>query len=170
MVDTSCLKPLNTTNVLRDQLFDLRDLVFIIQQASVAEFSEGSTVTLTADSQILKSHFVRYWTLIGAVLNNEIRGWIQPELQFLRLHVHEEDLEGWLNVQLQKACCEPISMNRVMKALHCGETTLRKLVREGCFSWARWNTNKEWVDGPSLLRYLTNETTTTRHRCASYGQ
>lgn len=155
LVDANCLTSLNTTNVLRDQLFDLRDLVLLLDKVSTVEFPESSTVELSADSQELKSHFARYGALIGAVLNKEVRGWIQPDLQFGHINVHSEDLKQWLRVQLQKECTGPISMNKAMSALQCGETTLRNLVREGCFSWARWRTGKEWVDGPSLFTYLT---------------
>ena len=150
LIDGKVTKPANSTNVLRDQLFDLRTLLCLRTSTS----SIDDYVRVSLGSKALTKHLTSYGRLLADVIKNKINGAFFEGYNFTEIRISPADLSNWLTKELNTACQEPVPAYKAKAVIGCSDQRLHALVAEGSFYWARCAGSMESVDGDSFLRYI----------------
>ncbi|WP_292950258.1 MULTISPECIES: TniQ family protein [unclassified Neptuniibacter] len=152
MVDDGVIKPCNSTNVLRDQLFDMRQFSKLFSDACQAEAS-GRLVT--PKSKELTTHLTSYGKVLSDVASGVLNGSITDSSELNQIVVNELQYKKWLAAMLENACSETVPAYKAQAALKCGDKKIKTLIHRGEIKCSRLCTSYGSIDGNSLLEFIT---------------
>lgn len=152
LIDGKVIKPANSTNVLRDQLFDLRALL----RLRTSPLNISDHVSVSPDSKAFTKHLTSYGRLLTDVIKNKINGACFEGYCFSGIRISPADLANWLAQELSTACQEPVPAYKAKAVIGCSDQKLRDLVSEGKLLWTGQSCSTEYIDGASLYRYIVS--------------
>lgn len=149
-----CITPLNNTHVVRQQIFDIRDLHCLSELVGQNNDSGASTLVSMNDVR-LDRNLTSYGRLLAAVWSREVKGRLFWSNNVPTIEIDENTFDKWLGAELRAQCSGNLECYRVMAALHCGKGRLMSLVSAGrleCVDWVIGGRDK--ITGASYLEYL----------------
>lgn len=126
LVDDGVITSCNSTNVLRDKLFDLRRVSELLGGACQ---SEASGLIVTPKSKELTSHLTTYGKPFSDVVSRPLNGSIPDSTNLNKIVVSESDFSGWLLSMLREACEDPVPTYKAKAALQCGDQRIKAIVK-----------------------------------------
>lgn len=147
------LPRINTTTLIRDQLFDLRHI-----EKALADFETllvlDDPITITGKTKVLKTHFVNYGWLLNDVLTRKISGYFPITQDLSKVMVSREEFEYWLIDSFKIACQQQQRKSTVIKALSISKDKLYDLIETDELRWSQLQHGGEAIDGESLMNYV----------------
>jgi hypothetical protein len=153
LINKKVLTSLNSTEVLRDQIFDYRKFAQLIAANFYNEIPEG-WIVVDRKSTFLRQNLTEYGSLLTALLTKDVLGGFTDNVNVSSVIVEPERFQNWLQQQIEVICGEPISPTDAAKVLRCSRDEIDELVKQGILKWASWQRGATLVDGPSLYQYL----------------
>lgn len=150
LIDSKAIKPVNRTNIHRDQLFDLRALLSYRMSPS----NDSDCLVIRPNSKELTKHLTSYGRLLAEVINHNIEDAFYQGYNFAEIRISQAGLSDWLSEELRSACQEPVPSYKAKAVLGCNDQALRELVTEGELHWIRYGTSFNYIDGRSFYRFL----------------
>lgn len=153
-IEAKCMTALNDTQVIRQKVFDIRDLATLptIQDRKLER--QATTVVAMNDLR-LDRHLTGFGRLLARVWRRELCGYVFWENDLPKIVIGETDFSGWLREELEVHCSQNVECHLVMAALHCGKSKLMSLVAAGeleCVDWEKGG--RDQITGRSFLRYM----------------
>lgn len=145
------IKPINSTAIIRDQLFDSRE-VLELAQSLCQKIPLGWSLVSRRDIQ-LRRHICEYGDLLNALFRHDIKGGAVTGLDLSSVLVEPIRFKKWLIEQRANACKRPVSKPQACAALGCGLKKLDMMVKSGKLKLAAWQHGSGCIDGPRLLEY-----------------
>jgi hypothetical protein len=153
LINKKVLISLNSTDVLRDKIFDYRILAQFIEANFWDEIPIG-WIEINRKSACLRQNLSEYGSLLMAILSKNVRGGFTNKVNIASVIVEPESFKNWLQLQMQLMCLESVSPAAAAQALSCSNNEIENLVKQGDLKWAAWQRGTNAVDGPSLYKYL----------------
>ena len=154
-LDCRCITPLNSTHVVRQQVFDIRDLGSLSEVLGHTNDGGANSALVSMNDVRLDRNLTSFGRLLAAVWSREIKGHLFWSAEVLSIEIDESTLDNWLRAELRGQCSGNLECYRVMAALHCGKSTLMSLVSGGrleCVDWVRGG--RDQIVGASYLAYV----------------
>lgn len=153
-LENCCITPLNQTHVVRQQIFDIRDLDGLSEV--IGQRNDKGAATLVAMTDIrLDCNLTSFGRLLASVWSREVKGRLFWSNNVPIIEIDENTLDNWLGAELRAQCSGNLECYRVMAALHCGKSKLMSLVSGGrleCVDWVRGG--RDQIVGASYLAYV----------------
>lgn len=147
------LPRINTTTLIRDQLFDLRHI-----EKTLADFETllvlDDPITITGKTKVLKTHFVDYGWLLNDVLTRKISGYFPITQDLSEVMVSRGEFKHWLIDSFKIACQHHQRKTTVIQALSISKNELYDLIETGELRWFPLQHGGEAIDGESLMNYV----------------
>ncbi|WP_341939650.1 TniQ family protein [Marinimicrobium sp. C2-29] len=158
VTEADLIQPINSTSIVRDQLFDVREAVKVLSVMPAPADTSGYRL-LTVKDKALRSHLCKYGEVLCAVLQGEIPGYFDKGCDMSTVRVREEELSLWLARKFERECDGPVALPAASAAIGCSIEKTKKLVKSGHLALARWQRYVDAIDGPSLYALVSE-----RHR------
>jgi len=155
-IEAGCVTALNDTHVIRQKVFDIRDLATLptIQDKKL----EGQATSIVEMNDLrLDRHLTGFGRLLAKVWKRELCGYLFWENDLPKIVVGETDFSEWLRVELEVHCSKNVECYLVMAALHCGKGKVMSLVAAGkleCVDWEKGG--RDQITGRSFSCYVRN--------------
>lgn len=153
LIHKKALISLNSTEVLRDKIFDYRVLAQFIE-TRFFEVIPIEWIEINRKSPFLHQNLTEYGCLLTAILTNTVIGGFTDKVNISSVIVEPESFKKWHQLQIKLICSESISPKAAAQALRCSRDEIDNLVKQGVLKWASWQRGATLVDGPSLYQYL----------------
>jgi hypothetical protein len=151
-VENRQIKPINSTAIIRDQLFDSRTVLKLIRPFCQAEIELSWTLVSGRDVQ-LRRHICEYGDLLNALLRHEVQAVAPKKFDLSSVSVEPISFKKWLIEQRENACKQPVSKPQACAALGCGLKKLDHMVKSGTLKLAAFKHESGSIDGPCLLEH-----------------
>jgi len=157
LVDDGVIKPCNSTNVLRDQLFDLREVSELFNQVYQPRSSDRH---VSPNSKELTTHLTTYGKALSDVVSRSLNGSIPDSTNLSAIVVSDSDYREWLLQRLEDACKDAVPVHKARAALQCGEKKFREIVMQSQLKYCSYSFNDTQLDGTSFFEYLIKNSRT----------
>jgi hypothetical protein len=150
-VDNKQIKPINSTAIIRDQLFDSREVLELVQ--SFCKKIPSSWLLVSRRDIQLRRHICEFGDLLNALFRHEIQGGTANGLDLASVFVEPISFNKWLIEQRENACKQAVSKPQACAALGCGLKKLDQMVKSGTLKLAAFKHESGSIDGPCLLEH-----------------
>jgi hypothetical protein len=149
------LPRINSTTLIRDQLFDLRQIEKALDGFTALPASKG-LITITQKTKELRTYFVSYGWLLKDILNNKIPGCFPLKQDLSEVMMSKIEFEHWLIESFKVACQQHHRKSTVIRALKISKYELYDLIESDDLRWSPLQQGGEAIDGESLKTYMMN--------------
>ncbi|WP_417514567.1 TniQ family protein [Marinobacter sp.] len=153
-IEAQCMTALNDTQVIRQKVFDIRDLATLptIQDEKLEH--QPTTIVEMSDLR-LDRHLTGFGRLLAKVWGRELCGYLFWDNNLPKIVVDETHFLGWLSEELEVHCTQNVECYLAMAALHCGKSKLMSLVAAGELECIDWESGgRDQITGRSFFCYV----------------
>jgi hypothetical protein len=159
LIESGVITAVNTTNVIRDQIFDLSVISKLVnEQAALDSKRKEDSIAVTPSSSELKEHAASFGQLLADVLSTKIQGHIAVNEGLCVITVSNTCYAIWLRKELERVCSEDVPLHIAARVLRCGEKTVLEMPKKGSLRFSRISTGgRDRIDGQSLFEYIQQD-------------
>jgi hypothetical protein len=143
----------NSTSLIRDQLFDTRQVANVLSKFDQLPHS-NNLVTVTPKTKALRTYFVNYGWLLKDILNKRLSGYFPTTQNLSKVMVSKDEFEEWIIDSFKISCQEHQSKTNVIRGLGISKNELYELIEAGELRWALLQHNGRAIEGDSLRHYV----------------
>ena len=143
----------NSTSLIRDQLFDTRQISNVLLKFNQLPHS-NNLVTVTPKTKALRTYFVNYGWLLKDILNKRLSGYFPITQDLSKVMVLKGEFKNWIIDSFIIACQAHQSKTNVIRGLGISKNELYELIETGELRWALLQHNGRAIEGDSLRHYV----------------
>ena len=159
LIESGVISAVNTTNIIRDQIFDLSVIYGLVNEQSALEVEcIEDAIAVNPSSSGLKEHAASFGQLLADILSTKVKGCIFIHNNQCQTYVSNEHYGEWLMKQLERVCSEDVPLHIAAGVLRCGEKAVLEMPKKGSLKFSRISTGgRDRIDGQSLFEYIQQD-------------
>lgn len=153
------ISPINSTQVVRDQLYDQRSFVQLASKIKPLSDMPDGFVDISFYTERLFRFATQFDEILCAILRGRMTALRKRQCgcDLSKLWVHEKTLNDLLISNLKKVCSSAVPIRQASSILKISLDEIRELVRQENLKFARGRGSDIHVDGMTLWLWLTTE-------------
>ena len=153
LICTKKIRALNSTNVIRDQIFDIRSILSLINSYKIDSDKKDKLYKITKNNKAFNFYLCKFTQLLCAIFNDEISGFTDVEDDELVIFVNFEDFKHWVLTSLETTCQSSLSISNSKKLLRCNESKIKEYINSTKLKLVSSTiSSNDRIDGPMLYR------------------
>ena len=123
------LKPLNTSSIIRDQIYDVRDLFQLINNYTIeSNIIFEDYIEIHCKEKMFFRYLTTFSSLIGSIFDQSVSAYIKTNNCEFSVLIKKTDLTKWLLNKVSEACKQPVAFSNARKLLRCSDLVLQEYI------------------------------------------
>ncbi|WP_415888124.1 hypothetical protein ACMXYO_08635 [Neptuniibacter sp. QD37_6] len=159
LVTNGLLSPLNSTSVVRDQLYDQRTLVQLASKIKQIPDKPDGLVKVSLHSEYLFRFDINFHKILCEALSSRITAFRakQKHCDLSILWIPENELHCLLISNLEMICESPVPIFQAGLILKLDTDVIKGMVKNENLKYTRGRGAGTYIDGNSLWKWITNQ-------------